>query len=324
MTKTTDRPLVTFALFAYNQEQYIREAIEGAFTQTYEPLEIILSDDCSTDRTFGIMKEMAAAYKGPHDVKVRQNVSNEGLAQHINNVHEVSHGEYMTWSAGDDVALPNRTSRFIAELQDGSNLVHSALIEIDVDSNAAGIRQHNESVRSPSLESVIRSKQGVVTQSFCFRREVFDKFGSFLPELTHEAIAFGFRAAWLGRVKYISEPLTKYRIGSGISTQAPSASKSKHYSEAIKVSQWRMTALRQISCDLSSLGNLNPLSLRNLVESELRKWSIIYSINTGQYNYFILADWKRHFLDRDVIRALARRHMPGILYMLYKKSAAEK
>ena len=47
---TPDRPLVTFALFAYNQEQYIREAVEGAFSQTYEPLEIILSDDCSSDR----------------------------------------------------------------------------------------------------------------------------------------------------------------------------------------------------------------------------------------------------------------------------------
>lgn len=40
-------PLVTFALFAYNQEKFIREAVEGAFAQTYESLEIILSDDCS-------------------------------------------------------------------------------------------------------------------------------------------------------------------------------------------------------------------------------------------------------------------------------------
>ena len=59
-----ERPLVTFALFAYNQEQFIREAVEGAFAQTYEPLEIILSDDCSTDRTFEIMQEMASACEG--------------------------------------------------------------------------------------------------------------------------------------------------------------------------------------------------------------------------------------------------------------------
>ena len=44
----TGAPLVTFALFAYNQERYVREAVEGAFAQTYQPLEIILSDDCSS------------------------------------------------------------------------------------------------------------------------------------------------------------------------------------------------------------------------------------------------------------------------------------
>jgi glycosyltransferase involved in cell wall biosynthesis len=44
--------------------------VEGAFSQTYSPLEIILSDDCSSDRTFEIMEEMAREYQGPHLVKV--------------------------------------------------------------------------------------------------------------------------------------------------------------------------------------------------------------------------------------------------------------
>ena len=51
----SSRPLITFALMAYNQEQLIEEAVAGALAQTYSPLEIILSDDCSTDRTFSIM-----------------------------------------------------------------------------------------------------------------------------------------------------------------------------------------------------------------------------------------------------------------------------
>ena len=72
----TDQPMVTFALFAYNQEKYIREAVKGAFSQTYEPLEIILSDDCSSDRTFEIMQEMAKAYQGPHRVVARTNRKN--------------------------------------------------------------------------------------------------------------------------------------------------------------------------------------------------------------------------------------------------------
>lgn len=102
------RPLVTFILFAYNQEAYIREAVEGAFAQTYEPLEIILSDDCSTDRTFSIMQEMVASYDGRHRVSLGCNQINLGLASHVNAALKRSHGEIILLAAGDDVSLPNR------------------------------------------------------------------------------------------------------------------------------------------------------------------------------------------------------------------------
>ncbi|MBA3862323.1 MAG: hypothetical protein C0517_00070 [Erythrobacter sp.] len=103
------RPLVTFALFAYNQEQYVREAIEGAFAQTYSPLEIILSDDCSSDATFAIMQEMAAAYDGPHRVAVRRNEDNQGTLTHVLLVARQAQGQFMVVAAGDDISLPQRT-----------------------------------------------------------------------------------------------------------------------------------------------------------------------------------------------------------------------
>src|SRR5690554_5258536 len=110
---TRERPLVTFALFAYNQEKYIREAIEGAFSQTYEPLEIILSDDCSTDRTFEIMQQMAADYEGRHNVILRRSSENRGLGLHIQDVAALAHGRFIVVAAGDDVSLPPRTTTLI-------------------------------------------------------------------------------------------------------------------------------------------------------------------------------------------------------------------
>ena len=107
------RPLVTFALFAYNQEKYIREAVEGAFAQTYDPLEIILSDDCSTDRTFEIMEEMALAYKGPHKILIRKSPVNRGLGLHILDVSELMNGHYVIVAGGDDISLPHRTIALI-------------------------------------------------------------------------------------------------------------------------------------------------------------------------------------------------------------------
>src|SRR6056297_3729012 len=99
MTDTTDRPLVTFAVIAYNQERYIREAIEGAFAQTYHPLEIILSDDCSSDRTYQIMKEMAAAYDGPHKVVLNRNEPNLGVVPHIDRVMNLVRGDFIVVNA---------------------------------------------------------------------------------------------------------------------------------------------------------------------------------------------------------------------------------
>lgn len=127
-----DRPLVTFALFAYNQEQYIREAIEGAFAQTYEPLEIILSDDCSTDRTFEIMQEMAAAYEGPHEIKVRRSEVNFGTALHVAAVAKMARGGLFVVAAGDDISVPHRTAELVkAWLSHGkaTGVLHSRLLQ---------------------------------------------------------------------------------------------------------------------------------------------------------------------------------------------------
>ena len=60
MSETNDKkPLVTVALFAYNSEELVGDAVESLLAQTYSPLEIILSDDCSTDGTFEVMRRLA-------------------------------------------------------------------------------------------------------------------------------------------------------------------------------------------------------------------------------------------------------------------------
>ena len=74
-----EKPLLTYCLVTYNQEKYVRESVLSAFAQTYLPLEIVLSDDCSTDRTFEIMRELAAGYREPHRIvriaRLRRRVS---------------------------------------------------------------------------------------------------------------------------------------------------------------------------------------------------------------------------------------------------------
>lgn len=105
--------LVTFALFAYNQEKYIREAVLGAFSQTYTPLEIILSDDGSTDRTYEIIQHMVAEYSGPHNVRCRQSPVNSGVYHHVASAIKEAQGELIVLAAGDDVSKAHRTRELV-------------------------------------------------------------------------------------------------------------------------------------------------------------------------------------------------------------------
>ena len=59
MSAATPGELVTLVVMAWNQETMLREVIECAFAQTYQPLEILLSDDASPDGSFGLMQDMA-------------------------------------------------------------------------------------------------------------------------------------------------------------------------------------------------------------------------------------------------------------------------
>ena len=109
-----ESPLVTFAIFGYNQEKYIGEAVRSALAQTYEPMEVILSDDGSTDQTFQIMQEMASSYSGSKKVIARRTEKNLGTFLHVVDVARIAKGKLFVLAAGDDVSREERTERIVA------------------------------------------------------------------------------------------------------------------------------------------------------------------------------------------------------------------
>ena len=116
-----EKLLVTFALFAYNQERFITAAVEAAFAQTYQPLEIIISDDGSSDKTYETILSLVQRYRGPHTVRAVQTEFNKGILSHVLSVVNKSHRDLIVVAAGDDISEPNRvTLLFEAWEQTGS------------------------------------------------------------------------------------------------------------------------------------------------------------------------------------------------------------
>lgn len=313
---TEDRPLVTFALFAYNQEKYIREAVEGAFSQTYSPLEIILSDDCSSDRTFEIIEEMAAAYRGPHRVLARRNAENSGWANHINRVLDIAIGEVITWSAGDDIAAADRTELFLEAMgkDPKPSYVHSALEIIDESGLHLGYRIHADEVCHPTMLGAIHGRSRIVTQSCAFRRSAFIKFGPLLSTVTHEAMVMGFRASFFD-VSYISKPLTKYRVGSGVSTYRGKDLQRLKVAEPLKTAGWHKSSLEQMIQDLSPAQGDELKILRDVAQRRLEYWNIVYEINSGDEIWrSILSALSKRLFGRELVRAILRIASPKWLY----------
>ena len=71
---------VTAGVKCYNNVRHVRAALESAFAQSYRPLEIVVSDDGSTDGSWDVVREVVAAHKGEKGVEVvlNRNESNLG------------------------------------------------------------------------------------------------------------------------------------------------------------------------------------------------------------------------------------------------------
>ena len=221
---TSERPLISFCLFAYNQERFIREAVEGAFAQTYSPLEIILSDDCSPDHTYEIMQEMAAAYRGPHKLILNRNSRNLGLGGHVNRVMELSAGPLVVGAAGDDVSHPERAGCLCEEWlrQDPMpTSLHSDFELMDaqgtcISTNRAGSRfAGRRSAGMKEIREFLRDKHpasGIAGCAHAWSRLLFQRFGPLNSDLIAEDKALAFRSFLCGSFAYVPRRLLRYRM----------------------------------------------------------------------------------------------------------------
>ena len=104
-------PKLSYVLLSHNREKYIRAAVESALSQDYEgELEYIFSDDCSTDRTFEIIKECVAAYKGNRRVVVTQPPTNLKTAGNFNHAVSLAQGDWIIRADDDDISAIDRCS----------------------------------------------------------------------------------------------------------------------------------------------------------------------------------------------------------------------
>lgn len=277
-----ERPLVTFALFAYNQERFIREAVEGAFSQDYSPLQIILSDDCSSDRTFEIMQEMAAAYDGPHEIVLNKNGENLGIGGHVRKLSEMAEGDVIVMAAGDDVSERERASRLIEVYRESSDVyaVFSGAYGFDQSGKPLGLLNEG-AIYNLSREGLARRGGGTgMGATYSYRREVFFWPNRYPVNCYSEDRLLPFRASILGRVEHIRMPLVWWRLSDSSTSANPSYIRAQARQDHVALLLETLIAAEQ-SGHLSS-SERKRLGRTIQISAKLRRWAIGMRDNLGR------------------------------------------
>ena len=214
---------VTLALLTYNQEKYIKEAIESVLSQNYFPLEIILSDDYSTDNTYEIIEEITKKYKGEHKIILNKNKRNLGLINHVNKVfNELANGDIILLAAGDDVSLPNRVSDTIKIFKDNPDVYSVSMDYINIDEEGRELKHKLKRIpKFFSLANFYNNKPiPLLGFSRAYKKDIFKQFGALDPSCGVEDSNLVFRALLLGDLYHTNSIGVKYRrISSSLSSK---------------------------------------------------------------------------------------------------------
>mgnify|MGYP000920396761 CR=1 FL=1 len=213
------KPRCSLIVLTYNQQNYVYDAVKSALAQTGEPVEIIISDDASTDNTFKIIQYAIKGYKGSNKIVVNRNKKNTGLIPHINKIVGIATGEIIIPSYGDDISFPNRSSRILAEFNKYNPLfTHSLAIPINKNGEKVKSKYTNAIFfKTVNPKDISTSLSHYLGASGAWHRDLFEKYGPIRSEAIYDDHILGFRAALEKRVRLINEPLLYYREGVGIS-----------------------------------------------------------------------------------------------------------
>ena len=209
------KPLVSYCLFTYKQERYIAESVDAAFAQTYSPLEIIISDDCSSDKTYAIIEEKLRVYDGPHRIIINRNEKNLGIGGHVSYVTGLSSGEFIVTVGGDDISSPEHVALAVDAIQASKG---AYMVDFDASTiNEQGdLIQGRRAVRESftyNLEDFITDRRKI--SSFApgriIHRDVVDQFPPIASNCPTEDTVFVLRALMLGKLCREPINLIQYR-----------------------------------------------------------------------------------------------------------------
>lgn len=134
-----EMPRVSIGIPVYNGERYLVETLDSVLGQTYTDMEIVISDNGSTDSTESICRTYAAK---DDRIKYFRYSENRGAAWNYNNVFLLAKGEYFKWAAADDVLAPTLIEKCVKILINNPAVVLCYARTQAIDADSTVIREY--------------------------------------------------------------------------------------------------------------------------------------------------------------------------------------
>jgi glycosyltransferase involved in cell wall biosynthesis len=197
-------------LLAYNQQETIESAIDSVLGQQCEPIEIVLSDDASSDGSFALMQAAAERYRGPHSVRAIRNATNLGIGQHYNELVRATRAPLLVTAAGDDTSTPDRVSRLLQAWDANgqrADLIASHLIDLDHEGRLHDVIRVDDLATCRGVDDWARQRPYIVGAGHAFTRRMMERFGPLAADIAYEDQVMVFRAIVSGGAITVDAPL---------------------------------------------------------------------------------------------------------------------
>ncbi|MDD4428691.1 MAG: glycosyltransferase [Paludibacter sp.] len=176
--------LVSTIIVTYNAESTVVETLESIKTQTYQNIELIVTDDCSNDNTVSICKEWLNT-NADRFIKTEliTNTENQGICANCNRGHAAAKGVWVKIIAGDDKLMPNCISDFMTFVEENpdASFVSSYMREYDEVFEESYLLQHNVGPTNLSIfdASIDEQLKQMAWSSFVWAPTMFYKLSLF-------------------------------------------------------------------------------------------------------------------------------------------------
>ncbi len=179
--KKANRPLVSICIPNYNGSRYLSESIKSALSQTYENIEVIVVDNCSTDGSWKII----SSFKGVQSYRNKYNI---GYVGNLNRCVEYARGKYIKILHADDILEKDAIEKQVKMLESGKSigLVYGSVSIINDDGTKTGVVISSDTdvkiERIKKLDQLLRGNH-IMFPSAMVRKECFGGTGIFDEEL---------------------------------------------------------------------------------------------------------------------------------------------